>query len=73
MAFQDFKSTMPNSTPPELLATIESGIIQWTTKKLLSCPTTGSGLPAFQELNRAFEGQTNLGWDASVKGLLCTH
>jgi hypothetical protein len=70
--FQDilsaFQSTMSQSTPPELLTMITSGLRQWMSGHIPNSPTLGSKLHTLQQLNQAFDDHTDLGWDACVRG-----
>jgi hypothetical protein len=68
---QQFLHTLAPTTPAMVLETIKSGLHQWASTEFRTefhSPTKGSKLPAFTELTRAFQAQSELGWDAFVRG-----
>jgi hypothetical protein len=68
---QQFLNTLAPTTLAMVLDTIKSGLHQWASSEFRTefhSPTEGSKLPAFAKLTRAFQAQSELGWDAFVRG-----
>jgi hypothetical protein len=61
---------LQTTTPNEIEEHIITGLTQWRSGARTQSPTQGSRLPALTTLNHAFEEQSELGWDAFLRGHL---
>jgi hypothetical protein len=62
------QTSLHHGIPPELLNAILVGLIKWTESQPCASPLVGSRLPSLLAIHHAFLEQTELGWDAFVRG-----